>query len=173
MSKFFVLLFAAAVAAVSGCVNDSSMDIPAVTNFDVRKYMGKWYEIARLPNSFEKGMSQVTAEYTLKSDGKVKVVNCGIKNSVRTCVTGVAEFADSSGTGELKVSFFRPFYSRYRIIKLAADYSYAVVTGSDKKYLWILAREKHLPNDVLQKLLDYLNDNKYPVEKLIYPQLKP
>ena len=168
-STFFILT---ALAILSGCVTNSSMDIPAVKNFVPEKYLGKWYEFARLPNSFEKDMSDCYAVYSPRRDGKIGVLNCGIKEKKLKCISAIAGTV-VPGTGELEVSFFRPFYGKYRIIKLAENYSYAVVTGADKKYLWILSRTRTLDKKSQLEIMDFLKRHQYPVEKLIYPQSAP
>ena len=171
MSKKTVfMLMAALVCGLSGCRGKSSMHIPAVGNFDLEKYLGKWYEVCRLPNFFEEGMRDVHALYSVGKNGSIKVVNRGVKNGKIKTVCGTARVCGSSGTGELEVSFFRPFYSRYRIIKLAPDYSWAVVTGSDMKYLWVLSRTPDIDGKSFQELYDFLKKQGYPVENFIYPQ---
>ena len=170
MLKFSNCFFAAALAVLTGCVNDTTSSIPAVTNLDVPRYLGKWYEYARLPNLFEKDMTKVSAIYSMRDDGNIKVVNCGYKDEKQKCITGIAKKADKSNSGELKVSFFRPFYSRYRIIKLAPDYSWAVVTGKQKKYLWILSRTKNITPEAEKEIFTFLKQNGYPLEKLIFAQ---
>ena len=172
MKHNIIFLFAALVSLTAGCIRDSSSDIPAVKNFDAKKYLGKWYEFARLPNNFEQAMSNTYAVYSLRKDGNIDVLNCGIRNQQNVCATAVAKYAKPD-TGELKVSFFRPFYTPYRIIKLASDYSYAVVTGGDKRYLWILSREKTVDEKSLTEILTFLQKHRYPIEKLIYPQQLP
>lgn len=170
MSKFTVFIFSAVLAFFSGCAKNSSMDIPAVADLDIEKYMGKWYEYARLPNHFEKNMRNVYAEYTMRRDGKTDVVNCGFDGKKTRCISGIAKSANQAAAGELKVSFFRPFYGKYRIIKLAPDYSWAVVCGSDKKYLWILSRTKQISEETKREIFSFLEQHKFPVRNLIYPQ---
>ena len=167
LSSLFGLLF-----TLAGCVKNSSMDIPAVSGFVPDKYLGKWYEFARLPNSFEAGLSDCYAVYSPHKNGGINVLNCGRKNGDFHCVNAVAKSV-IPGTGELKVSFFRPFYSRYRIIKITPDYSLAAVTGSSRNYLWILSRTQKPDTICLREFMDFLKQNRYPVEKLIYPQSTP
>ena len=170
MNKITILFFVAALLCLTGCLENSSMDIPAVTNFDAAKYMGKWYEYARLPNNFERNMRNVTATYTIRSDGKIDVLNCGDDKGKIKTVSGIAKFAGDKSTGELKVSFFRPFYGRYRIIKLAPDYRFAVVTGNSKNYLWILSRSKDISQTDNYEIISFLKHHNFPVANLIYPQ---
>ena len=115
--------------------------VEPVSGFDVQRYTGKWYEIARLDNWFEQGLDQITAEYNLSSDGSVNVTNSGFNSAEgkREFAYGKAYFIGNPDTGSLKVSFFGPFYGGYHIIELDRDYGYALIAGSNRDYLWILA----------------------------------
>lgn len=148
----------------------STADIPAVGNFDGERYMGTWYEIARLPTWFERDLDGVTAEYSLRKDGKITVLNSGVRNGKATYAEGIARFKEDAGKGELEVSFQRPFYGAYRIIYLPADYSVALVTGADRSYLWILARKAVLPEQQLQQLLDMAAKWDFDTSALIFPK---
>lgn len=161
-----------AMAILSGCSSNSSVHIPPVSHFDAEKYMGRWYEYARLPNRFEKGMSHVTADYSMRRDGKIKVVNSGIKNGRTKSIEGKARtVSGKEGTGELEVSFFPPFYSPYRVIMMSEDGDTVVVTGGSMDYLWILSREPGTPDNIAE-IISFLKTRGYPVEKLIYPAQK-
>lgn len=166
MKNRIFCLFAFVSGVLGGCSRPAA--IPVVTDFDAGRYMGTWYEIARLPNRFEEGMLQVRAEYSPRPGGGIAVVNSGVKDGVKKSVTGVAYPAGKPGEGLLEVSFFRPFYGAYRIIKLAPDYRYSVVTGRDPSYLWILARERALPERDLEEILSFLRQKGFPVEKLLW-----
>ena len=158
---------------LTGCQSSQSTEtIPAVRSFQLERYLGTWYEIARLPHKFERGMTDVSAVYKLQENGKVQVVNSGMKNGKKRSIRGVAHFKGESSVGELRVSFFRPFYGDYRIIALSPDYSCAIVTSSTREYLWILAREKKLPDAELQKLLEQIRKWGFDTSKLEYPQTK-
>ena len=111
------MLFLACAAALGSACDRSSADIPAVTGLDLARYMGEWYEVARLPNNFEKDMTHVTAVYTAEEDGTVHVRNQGFRNGELSSVEGKARPADAADSGELEVTFFWPFYSPYRIIQ--------------------------------------------------------
>jgi len=158
-------------ALLTGCAA-STADIPAVNDFELDRYLGTWYEIARLPHRFERGLEFVRAEYSPNPDGSVKVVNSGVRDGkVRTAV-GRAVLKHPGAkppTGELRVSFFRPFYADYRIIELDPEYRYAVVTGSTRDYLWILSREPAMAKPQLAAILDRLKKLGFAVEKLEYP----
>ena len=157
-------------ALASGCAA-STREIPAVGDFDLDRYLGNWYEIARLPHRFERGMDFVRAEYTLDGDG-VKVVNSGIRDGEPRRIVGRAEFKDPKATrvGELRVSFFWPFYGDYRIIELDPDCRHAVVTGATKDYLWILSREPEMPSSRLAEILERLEKLGFATEKLEFPR---
>jgi len=152
-----------------GCVKKPH-HIKAVINFDVNQYVGKWYEIARLDHSFEKSLSHVYAEYSLNSNGSIKVVNSGIKakSGKRRYANGVAKFMASKEVGYLKVSFFRPFYGAYILCELDPDYQYAYVTSNDQKYLWLLARTPSVSENVKQDFVKKVKDLGFATEQLIW-----
>lgn len=145
--------------------------VQVVTGFELDRYLGTWYEIARLDHSFERGMSNVTADYSMRDDGGVRVVNAGYLDAKGEWdkATGKAYFVDSPDVGQLKVSFFGPFYGGYNIIELDKDhYQYALVAGPDRSYLWILARSPKLDPDVLSALVNKAKQLDFPTDKLIY-----
>ena len=127
---------------LTGCVGMPE-NVKPVDNFNLEKYLGTWYEIARLDHSFERGLTRVTATYSLRSDGGVKVVNRGYSAEKQRWkeAIGKAYFVKNPDIGYLKVSFFGPFYGAYIVFELDhAHYQYSLVSGPDKSYLWILAR---------------------------------
>lgn len=140
-------LWMAGVAVMAGCANTSPPPgVEAVTPFDLQRYQGRWYELARLDHSFERGMTDVSATYTPQADGSVRVVNRGFaaaSGQWREAV-GRALFTGAPTTGSLKVSFFGPFYGGYHVAALDPDYRWALVLGPDTSYCWILARDKQL-----------------------------
>lgn len=145
----------------------------AVTDFDLNRYLGKWYEIARLDHSFERGLTRVTAAYSLRDDGGVRVLNRGYDAEKGRWdeAEGKAYFVENPGIGRLKVSFFGPFYGAYNIIALdRQNYGYAMVIGNGTKYLWVLARAPRLDPVVLAGLLDKARALGFDTDKLIYPQ---
>ena len=161
----FLLLLAA------GC-GRSTGHIPAVRDFDLSGYLGRWHEIARLPHRFERGLERVTAEYRAAPDGSVTVVNQGFRDGEARSVTGRAKLkspGDPARPGELRVSFFGPFYADYRIIELAPDGRYAVVTGSTMDCLWILARRPRLDPAELAEITARLRGLGFAVDDFEYP----
>ena len=127
----------------------------AVSPFEASRYMGQWFEIARLDHRFERGLSRVSANYALQSDGSVAVTNRGYdaaKGAWQEAL-GRALFIGDPRTASLKVSFFGPFYGGYHVIALDPGYRWAMVIGPDTGYLWILARDRQLPADVRDRLI--------------------
>ena len=141
------LLVAGAGLLLAGCASTRPPPgVTAVTPFDVQRYAGRWYELARLDHAFERGMTDVSATYTAQADGSVRVVNRGYASATgqwREAV-GKALFTGAPTTGSLKVSFFGPFYGGYHVAALDPDYRWALVVGPDMGYAWILARDKHI-----------------------------
>ena len=165
-----ILLFIGAVVLLSACTGVAPGMKP-VSNFDVDRYLGKWYEIARLDHSFERGMNNVSAEYTKREDGGIRVLNRGysVKNKAWEDAEGKAYFIAGPAVGHLKVSFFGPFYGSYVIAELdQEDYQYAFVTSYNKKYLWLLARDTTVPQAVEDKFMTLARNNGYAVDELIF-----
>jgi apolipoprotein D and lipocalin family protein len=147
-----------------------TQNLSTVEKVDIEKYAGQWYEIARLPNSFEKGLNCVTATYTLKKNDKIEVLNKGysIKDIGKSnTVKGTAWVPDSEYPGRLKVSFFRPFSGNYYIISLDEEYNYALVGDPSRKYLWILARTKELNSTIYSELLEIAKINGFDIGNII------
>ena len=143
-----------------------------VQDFSLERYLGTWYEIARLDHSFERGLSHVQAEYSMRKDGGVRVINTGYKDEEGAwdSAEGKAYFVEQANIGKLKVSFFGPFYGAYNIIELDPDYQYALVVGPDTDYLWILSRTPELDQDVRQRLLAKATALGFATDQLIYPE---
>lgn len=122
----------------------------AVQPFESKKYLGKWYEIARLNFMFEKNLDHTTAEYSMRKDGNIKVLNKGhnYKTGKEKEAKGKAKFVGSPDVAKLKVSFFGPFYAGYNVIAIDKDYQYALVAGKNLKYLWFLSRTPQMPESV-------------------------
>jgi apolipoprotein D and lipocalin family protein len=161
---------AALVLLFMGCVGIPE-NVKPVDRFKLEQYLGKWYEIARLDHSFERGLTRVSANYSLREDGGVKVINRGYsaKENKWKEVEGKAYFVDRPDRGYLKVSFFGPFYSSYIVIELDHDnYQYALVCGPDRSYLWILAREPRIKEDVKNNLIAKAAALRFETDKLIF-----
>lgn len=146
---------AASVLLLSGCAVRVPDNVRPVTNFDVSRYAGTWYELARIDHRFEKGLVNTSAQYTVNPDGTVKVVNRGFdpqKNAWKEA-TGTARFLGDPRTAALKVSFFGPFYGGYNVVRLSDDYQTALVIGNQLDYFWLLSRKKTLSDAEKQALL--------------------
>lgn len=137
-----------------GCAPGSS-PAPPVTGFDAERYLGRWYEVARLPHRFERGLTDVTAEYARNADGTIRVVNRGwsVKDGTWKRAEGKAKFTASSDIGQLKVSFFGPFYGLYTVAELDPDYRWAMVVGPGTNYFWILSRSPELDQATIDRLV--------------------
>ncbi len=157
---------------LTGCFNSIKMPlgIEPVYQFNIEKYQGKWYEIARLPHFFEDGLSNITAEYRRNDDGGLDVINRGYseEDGEWEQAEGVAYFAAIQNDGFLKVSFFRPFYASYVIFELDKNYQYAFVTSSDRDYLWLLARGPKVSKDLMDYFLQRSKELGFDTSKLIY-----
>jgi len=166
MKILFVLFF----FLLAGCVGVPE-DVAPVNNFKLERYLGKWYEIARLDHSFERGLSRVTANYSIRSDGGVKVINRGYsveKNSWKEA-EGKAYFVETPDLGYLKVSFFGPFYGAYIIFELDHDgYQYSLVSGPNKSYLWLLSRSPKMNEGIKSILLKKASELGFDTNKLIF-----
>ena len=153
-----------------GCVGIPE-NVSPVDNFKLERYLGKWYEIARLDHSFERGLSRVTADYSLRDDGSVKVLNRGYsakENSWKEA-EGEAYFVKGSDQGYLKVSFFGPFYGSYIVFGLDHDnYQYSLVCGPDKSYLWILNRSPIMKEEIKYILIEKAAALGFDTSKLIF-----
>ena len=130
--------------------------------------MGRWYEIARYEHRFEKGMTHVSATYTLSGNGKIEVLNEGLKEGKHKQIKGRAKQPNPQDPGKLKVSFFLWFYSDYYVLYIDPEYRYLLVGSSSDKYLWIMSREKSLAKETLDQLLDKLRMRGYDTDKLLF-----
>jgi len=150
--------------------------VKPVTDFEIDQYLGKWYEIARLDHSFERGLERVSAEYTLRDDGGVRVINRGwaARKKEWKQSEGRAYFVDSPDKGYLKVSFFGPFYGSYVIFELdRKNYQYAFVCGPDHDYLWFLSRTPTVDDTLLARFVETARQKGFDTGKLIYVNQKP
>ena len=175
MKKYYKLLYTfpivAALLAHSSCHANNHIKVnnSTVKELNIHRYMGKWYEIARYDHSFERGMTHVYTEYTLENDGKIRVLNKGIKNGKPKEIVGKGKQPNPKEyPGRLKVSFFLWFYGDYYIMELDKDYRYALVGSSSDKYLWILSRTPEMTKAQLDGLLQNIARRGYDLSKLIF-----
>jgi len=158
------------VLIISGCT-DIPDNITPVSQFDINRYLGKWYEIARLDHSFERGMDDIMAEYSLMQDGGVRVLNSGylVEDNKWKSAEGKAYFVSEPDKGHLKVSFFGPFYGSYVIFDLdKQDYQYAFITSYDKSYLWLLSRDPDISPDIMNRFVELADELGFATDQLIY-----
>lgn len=167
---FMTLIPASLILAILSCGSSTTVDNSVVSSVDLNKYLGKWYEIARFDHRFEHNMMQCSATYTMQDNGMIKVTNRGIKEGKWKTSIGKAKLTDKPGV--LRVSFFGPFYSDYRIMMLAPDYSYALVGGDNDSYLWILSRTPQLNQSTLNIILSEARRRGYNTNNLIWVQQK-
>ena len=183
MNKALFLLFAVTVPMLVNipdaiAQNQKTMiNKTVVKDLDLKRYLGTWYEIARYDHKFERGLVGVTANYSLREDGKIKVVNSGYKKSLDgrfSSATGKAYIPDpESEPARLKVSFFWNFYGDYYVLELSEDYQWAIIGSSSDNFLWILSRTPQLETSVYEALTDKIESRGYDVSKLIQVEQKP
>lgn len=158
-----------AVLALFFILQPTMAQRPFVKDFEIGRYLGVWYETARFPHSFEKGLVGVTATYSLRPDGRIKVENAGFKEKLdgeRSLALGKAKLAGKATDGHLKVSFFLFFYADYFIMDLDPDYKWALIGSKSDKYLWILSRTPQMDDMTYNKILDKARGLGYDLEKL-------
>ena len=166
MNKLLILL----AVFIAGCTGIPE-GVKPVDNFKLEKYLGKWYEIARLDHSFEEGLTRVTANYSLREDGGLTVINRGYsaKENKWKEAEGKAYFVKGSDQGYLKVSFFGPFYGAYIVFELDHEnYQYSLVSGPDKSYLWLLARGPEIREEIKDILIEKAKVLGFDTAKLVY-----
>jgi len=157
---------------LAGCLGHPP-GVQPVSEFDLDRYLGKWYEIARLDHSFERGLEQVTAQYSLRDDGGVRVINRGYsaQDDEWQEAEGKAYFVGDPGEGHLKVSFFGPFYGSYVVFGLDREsYAYSFVAGPDHSYLWLLSRTPTVSRAVMQRFLELAQQAGFATDALILVQ---
>jgi apolipoprotein D and lipocalin family protein len=158
------------ILLLTGCVGTPD-NVKPVDNFKLEKYLGKWYEIARLDHPFERGLSRVTAEYSLRDDGGLRIINRGYstKENEWKEAEGKAYFVKGPDQGYLKASFFGPFYGSYIVFELDHEnYQYSLVCGPDKSYFWILARGPQISEEIKNLLISKAAALGFDTRELIY-----
>lgn len=168
------MIVLAVLGMIALAVYQSCSTIPngaiAIKPFDSKKYLGKWYEIARFDFRFERNLKNTTAEYTANPDGSIGVVNRGYNYKSRKWkqAVGKAKFAGDTNEAKLKVSFFGPFYAGYNVIAIDPAYTYALIAGKNLNYLWLLSREKTIPENTKKEYLQKATLLGYNTDKLVW-----
>lgn len=165
-----LLVFVMMVGGLSGCpTTTEKLKLPplaAVPTVDLSRYLGTWYEIASFPQSFQAGCTATTANYSLRDNGEVEVVNRCMKNAEESVARGRARIVDTTTNAKLEVSFFGPFWGDYWVIDLGPDYEFAVVGNPSRDYLWILSRTAAMAPEVYEGILTRLKQQNYDVSRL-------
>jgi len=169
MDVFFKTICFATAFIFCMC-SSANKEVEVVNNFSKEKYLGKWYEIARMDFKYEKDLNNTTAEYSAIDGNKIKVVNRGYnyKTGEWKEAVGKAKFKTTEDKGELLVSFFGPFYGAYNIVELDPDYQYSLVMGGSETTLWILSRSKTIPSQIKEKYLTKAKELGFDVSKFIW-----
>lgn len=174
--KRFRHIFTAIITGTLACGTYTALGstipkgVKAVKPFSVQKYLGTWYEIARFDFFFERGLSKTTANYSMNDDGSIRVVNRGYdaaKNRWKEA-EGKAKFVGATDIAMLKVSFFGPFYSGYNVIALDDHYRYALVVGKNFNYMWLLSREKTMPQEMIERYAEMAQKLGFDTSRLIW-----
>jgi apolipoprotein D and lipocalin family protein len=168
MKKILILF----VLLATGCVSIPD-NITPVTSFQIERYLGKWYEIARLDHRFERGLTQISAEYSMRPDGGLKVLNRGYSKEKQEWseAEGRGYFVQSPNEAYLKVSFFGPFFGSYIVFELdTVNYQYALISGPDKSYFWLLARTPTIDDNLKKKLITKAAVLGFNTKKLIFSE---
>lgn len=168
MKKCFLL--ACVVGLFGACEASTKVDNSTVKSVDLNRYLGSWYEVAKFDHSFERDLDYAMARYTLRDDGKIDVLNTGIKDGRAKDAKGIAKTTDVPGL--LRVSFFGPFFGDYRIMMLDENYQYALIGGSNNKFLWILSRTPELDEATKSLILAEADRRGYDTNKLIWVKQK-
>ena len=145
-----------------------TIDNHTVQSLDLNRFMGRWYEIARYDHRFEKELTHVSATYSLRKDGKIEVLNEGWKDGELKQIKGKAKQPDPNDPGKLKVSFFLWFYADYYVLEIDPDYQYVLIGSSSDKYLWIMSRDKTIPDTLRDELLQKLQARGYDTNRLVF-----
>lgn len=168
-NKIFFPTILTITVFVSSCASIPKKANP-ITNFQVNRYLGTWYEIARFDFRFEKDLDNTIAQYSLEKNGNVKVLNSGYNYKTKEwkSANGIAKFRGDKNIAALKVSFFGPFYAGYNVLAIDDHYQYALIAGKNLDYLWILSRKKSIPDNVKGNFLKIARDIGYDISRLIW-----
>ena len=163
--KVRVLCLAVLASLLTGC-SKLTVDNSVVSELDLQRFLGEWYEVARFDHTFERGMEQTKAKYVLREDGDIDVLNSGIKEGKPKTAEGKAKLTDTPAL--LRVSFFGPFYSDYRMMLIDSAYQYALIGSGSDDYLWILSRIPQLSDSIMTVILDEATRRGYDIKQLIW-----
>ena len=166
MKLFARIILVSSLALAAGCASTLKVDNAPVAALDLNRYLGEWYEIARFDYSFERGVEQAKANYSLKDDGTIEVVNSGIKDGKPKAAVGKGKTTDTPGL--LRVSFFGPFYADYRVMLIDKEYTRALVGSGSADYLWLLSRTPELSETAKSELLAEAQRRGYDAGELIW-----
>ena len=168
-AHIFFITFLTFIGYAAVALEREKDELDVVQSVDLSRYTGRWYEIARLPNRFQKKCADtVSANYTMRADGKIEVVNrCRKASGEYATARGEAKIVDKKTNAKLKVTFFWPFYGDYWILDLGPNYEYAIIGEPDRKYLWILSRSPQMDEAMLQKLLEKMAAKGFNTEMMI------
>lgn len=169
MKKLVLSAAAAVLLSAVSCTAESGHDSTPVSRLDLQRYLGTWYEIARFDHKFERGLTDATAEYSIREDGMIRVVNSGWKDGEKKVAEGKAKCPDPVGNpAHLRVSFFLFFYGDYNVMYIDPDYTHVLIGSKSDKYLWILSRTPQIDESVRTALLDEATRRGYDTSKLIW-----
>jgi apolipoprotein D and lipocalin family protein len=171
MSRFFKVSLITSISLMLTACLGMPASVTPVKNFELERYLGVWYEIARLDHSFERGLQNISAEYSMREDGGVAVINRGysVEDKKWKSAEGKAYFVEGADRGYLKVSFFGPFYGSYVIFELEeGNYDYAFISGPDNSYLWLLSRSPKVSQKVIDKFIGMASERGFDTDSLIF-----
>jgi apolipoprotein D and lipocalin family protein len=162
-------LWPIACCLLSGCLGVPD-GVEPIDDFELNRYLGKWYEVARLDHSFERGLEAVTADYSLREDGGIRVINSGrnTETQLNQEAEGRAYFVEEPNIGHLKVSFFGPFFGSYVIFELDEDYQTAFIAGNTTNYLWLLARTPKVSQELIDEFIASADQLGFDTRQLIF-----
>ena len=168
MKRIFLLAFV--VSLFGACDATDKVDNSTVKSVDLNRYLGSWYEIAKFDHAFEREIDYAMAKYSLRDDGKIDVLNTGIRDGRARDAKGVAKLTNTPGL--FRVSFFGPFFGDYRIMMLDSNYQYALIGGSNENFLWILSRTPELDDATKSLILSEADRRGYKTNRLIWVKQK-
>ena len=168
MNKGYILLMTAIVLSTLASAKSYDIDRTTVSDIDLKRYMGRWFEIARFDHSFERNLDYCEAFYALQDDGTISVTNTGLNSRTEKRKTAYGKAKIGERPGQLRVSFFWFFYSDYNILALSQEYEWALIGSKSERYLWILSRTRHLDSNTRNNIVAIAQSRGYDTSKLIW-----